>query len=432
MSSASPLYASPCGWNRLLPRRETRALTRDGNCDVAIIGAGYSGVAAARRWAELRPDARILLLDALRLGEGNPGRNAGFLLEVSRVKVDGPAALPRANERNALLRNTVELLAAQAAASPQPCELPRCGTYRAAAGPAGQQALQGYRDFLDACDLPYESLGPDALAERLGTRFYQEAVYSPHCRLVQPAALIRALAAGLPDSVQLCDNTLVTDIERDGGRWTVSAAGHRIRADRVILANDAFAARLHRAADRLVAIYTSAGLTEPLDAAALSALGSEESWGLLPAHRLGATLRLTQDRRLLVRNLHSYEREMSSVHLTIRLAETLARRFPGVDLPPFASTWSGAIGYTRGGGPVWGQLDEGLWAAAGCNGGGVVKGSLFGRSLAELALGEKAPDIPSLFGRAKRLPPEPLRFLGYAFANGRDSWRARAELKGAG
>ena len=87
-----------------------------------------------------------------------------------------------------------------------------------------------------------------------------------------------------------------------------------------------------------------------------------------------------------------------------------------------AGTWSGAVGYTFGGGPLWGRLHEGLWISAGCNGGGVVKGTLFGRALAELACGASPPDIPGLFGRARWLPPEPLRRLGYHVGN---RWLAR-------
>ena len=215
---------------------------------------------------------------------------------------------------------------------------------------------------------------------------------------------------------------------KEQGGWRLQAGGHQLRAPQVVLANNAFAKTLHPGAARVVAMYTSAGLTEPLSAPDLAGLGSDDNWGLLPAHRLGATLRRTSDGRLLVRTFHSYEQEETPERLPDRLREYLSRRFPAVTLPEFSSVWSGAVGYTQGGGPHWGALDSGLWVSAGCNGGGVVKGTLFGRALAERALGEASPPIEELFGAARWLPPDPLRRIGYQLAA---RWEARSGIADA-
>jgi glycine/D-amino acid oxidase-like deaminating enzyme len=92
------------------------------------------------------------------------------------------------------------------------------------------------------------------------------------------------------------------------------------------------------------------------------------------------------------------------------------RRFPQLELDtlaPFEHVWGGATGFTYNGAPVWGQARPGLWVSAGCNGGGVVKGTLFGTLLARRAMGEDVPDVADLFGRASWMPPEPLRRLGF-------------------
>ncbi len=430
--TASPHYLSASGWNALLPAHSGMTLNADMTADLVVVGAGYTGLAAARRWAELDPDASVLVLEALTLGEGNPGRNSGFLLEVAMAEDAQASAVTRLAECNRLLAETMAEINRQVAASEVPCELVRRGTYRAAVGAAARKSLAGYRRFLDAAGLPYAALDREALAARIGTRFYSEGLYSPDCHLAQPAALIRALASTLPANVQILERACVDSLVKDAAGWRLSVGGHQVRAPQVILANNAFAKTLHRGANRVVAMYTSAGITEPLTAADLASLGSDGNWGLLPAHRLGATLRRTADGRLLVRTFHSYEREEAPASLPDRLAEYLQRRFPEVSLPGFVSVWSGAVGYTQGGGPQWGALDHGLWVSAGCNGGGVVKGTLFGRTLAECAQAEGAGgrrqgaasgDIVELFGAARWLPPEPIRRFGYQLAAG---WEARS------
>jgi len=431
-AAASPRYQSPTGWNQLLPARNATPLTGDVHCDLAVVGAGYTGLAAARRWAELEPDQSVLVLDALSLGEGNPGRNSGFLLEVAMAEDADASAIARMGECNRLLAGAMADIARLAAESDEPCELERRGTYRAAVGAAARKSLAGYRRFLDAAALPYAALDREALAARIGTRFYAEGLYSPDCYLAQPAALIRALAKSLPANVSIREYTCVDTLVKNGAGWLLAAGEHRVHARRVILANNAFAKALHRGAGRIVAMYTSAGITEPLDDAGLAGLGSDGNWGLLPAHRLGATLRRTSDGRLLVRTFHSYEREEAPAGLDAKLRQYLARRFPQIEVPPFVAVWSGAVGYTQGGGPMWGALDGGLWISAGCNGGGVVKGTLLGRTLAERALGRETADIPALFGTARWLPPEPFRRFGYELAARWQTWEGAADALGDG
>ena len=431
-STPTPQYQSRSGWNALLPARTPRPVAADIACELAVVGAGYTGLAAARRWAELCPDDSVVVLDALGLGEGNPGRNSGFLLEAALAEDADAAALDRLARCNRLIGQTIAEIAGLVSSAAISCELVRRGTYRAAVGPAGRKSLAGYRRFLDAARLPYAALDGEALAGRIGTRFYSEGLYSPDCYLAQPAALIRALADALPENVSVRDQSYVERLVRDRDQWVLECNGYRVRAPQVLLANNAFAKQLHGRAGRVVAMFTSAGLTEPLVESDLARLGSDEFWGLLPAHRMGATLRRTSDGRLMVRTFHGYERESAPAALTEGLRNGLARRFPQVSVPPFVSVWSGATGYTQGGGPLWGALDSGLWVSAGCNGGGVVKGTLFGRALAERALGQSAVDVPALFGAARWLPPEPVRRLGYEVAARWQEIRGAAESQGVG
>jgi glycine/D-amino acid oxidase-like deaminating enzyme len=397
------------------------------SAEVAIVGAGYTGLSAARAWAEARPDDRVAVLDAGVLGDGSPGRNSGFLLEIALADDADPRAIDRMARCNALIGAAMAELRALVDAHEIPCQLERSGTYRGAATAAGRRALRHYRAFLEAAGLPFEALDRDALEARLGTRYYGYGLYSPDCSLVQPAALIRGIADHRPDSVALYENSPALALERDGTHWRLLTPDGALRAPTVILANNAFARELAGVLRRrLVVMYTYAALTAPLSPAVLTTLGGEGAWGLLPAHRLGSTLRRTRDGRLMVRSFYGYENEADNDAVAARLAENLIRRFPGVTLDPaapFEHVWGGTTGVTYNGAPVWGRVAEGVFVSGGCNGGGVVKGTLFGRLLAEHALGLPVEDPRRLFGTASWMPPEPIRRVGFAAVS---AWERRA------
>ena len=423
-----PLYQHRSGWNALLPpRTNTQLLSTELNVDVAVIGAGYTGIAAAKRWQELAPDDAIAIIDASVVGEGTPGRNSGFLLEIALANDARPEHMQRMMKCNALIGATLEKIVAAVDKSDIDCALRRTGAYRAAAGRLGRKALEQYRSFLHGAGLPYERLDRAALLQRLGTGFYQEGLYSPHCYLAQPAALIRALAQQLPPSIRLYENTPATALTRTGNRWLIETPDGAISARKVVLANNGFSKMLGVGKSQLVTIYTYAAITPVLEQGMLESLGSEKNWGLLPTHRLGSTLRRTEDGRMMIRSRYGYETETSNGLVAKELMRGLQQRFPQLNASEFEHVWGGAIGFTFNGGPIWGEVKPGLFVSAGCNGGGVVKGTLFGELLADLANRRKVADVAGLFGRASWMPPEPFRALGFQLISALEKYRGRAE-----
>ncbi|MEX2496958.1 MAG: FAD-binding oxidoreductase [Woeseia sp.] len=425
---AYPDYQRPCGWNALLPPRQpTQSLTSDVACDVVIVGAGYTGLAAARRFAERAPQSHIVVLDSSEVGEGNPGRNSGFMLDIALANDARAGEVERMKACNRLLAGTMQDIKNLVAEHGIACELAKSGTWRAAAGSAGVAALRRYRDFLEATGLEFEMLGRPALRNRLGTNYYREALYSPDCHLVQPAALIRGMAGHLPPAVTLRENSPAVGIERDGGSWRVLTPQASVVAPDVILANNAFSRQLGPGRSRMAAVYTFAALTESCPDS-VPDTGDQAGWGLLPAHRLGSSLRRSTDGRFLIRSLYAYEKEPDNGQMAEKLRRSLQRRYPQLAAIPFASVWSGATGFTLNGAPLWGRVAPGLFVSAGCNGGGIVKGTLFGSRLADLVLGTESPEIPALFGTASWMPPDPLRSLGFRLTSGLQRYRGRAEM----
>ncbi len=424
-----PSYQSECGWNALLPKREhVEVLANDTRCDVAIIGAGYTGLSAARQWARHAPDDQVLVLDSSEIGEGNPGRNSGFLLEIALANDANAKQLERMKNCNRLIAETMQEIRDVVQSSGIDCDLQRSGTYRAAAGTTGEMALDQYRAFLEAAELPFQALNRDQLEQKLGTRFYRRGLYSPHCYLAQPAALIRGLAKKLPPSVTVYERTPVTQMAQIDDCWILTTPQGSVRAGKVILANNAFCKGLGTGRSRVVAMYTYAALTGRLPDELLASLGSDKCWGVLPAHRLGSTLRRTSDGRLLVRSFYGYEREADNQLIARMLGDNLLRRFPQLGKVKFEHVWSGATGFTFNGAPIWGEAGPRLFVSAGCNGGGVVKGTLFGRVLVDKMFGLPVPDMNQLFGQASWMPPEPLRRIGFHAVAALERRRGLAEV----
>ena len=413
----------------MLPAREPNGPLFDHQeVDVVVVGAGFTGIACAKRWAELAPDCRIAIVDASDIGEGNPGRNSGFLLDVALAEDADPANTKRMAQCNELTRNAMQTIVEDVARSGLAVDLGRAGTYRAAAGNVGMQALSNYQAFLKSADLPFRELDRAQLKDELGTDFYQAGLYSPDCYLAQPAAVIRALAATIPDSINIFERSPVVQINPVSKGWQVVAHQGSLTCTDLVLANNSFIAGLGVARPNLASVYTYAALTEPLSASALGSLGSVRNWGLLPTHRLGSTLRLTTDGRLLIRSLHDLEKEQDEHRVREALSTRLKRRFPQLGEFRFDYIWGGAVGFTYNGGLVWGGKQPGLWVSGGCNGGGTVKGTMLGRLLADKANGKTVPDVEALFGTATWMPPDPIRGLGFQLTSAWQSWQGRNEL----
>ena len=104
-----PAYERPSGWNALLPKRLPKsALTTSESCELAIVGAGYTGLAAARRWATLAGEDRVMVLESSEVGEGSPGRNSGFLIEIMMADDADTAQVSRMHDCNRLIGSAID------------------------------------------------------------------------------------------------------------------------------------------------------------------------------------------------------------------------------------------------------------------------------------------------------------------------------------
>lgn len=429
--STFPHYQARSGWNALLPSRSARTTRpEESHFGAIVIGAGVTGLGAARRIAELEPDTRVLVLDASVIGEGSSGRNSGFLINLPHnTGMSGHgSATDVARKQIRLYNQGLTWLKGLVDTHGIQCGWSEVGKYHAAATADGERRLHAALKDYQEWGVAYRELDHDALQADLGTRYYRYGYHSDSNVFVQPAAFVRGLADNLPPNVWLWENEPVISLGRSRP-FKVGTRSAQLTADRVVIANNGFAARLGLARDRVFTIYTYAALTPVLPKEELQKLGRVPEWGVIPANRLGTTLRRTADGRFMVRSSYSYETEQPIARVRSMLTDCYQRRYPQMRSFEFEHVWGGVTALTRNGAVYFGRVEEGLYLSIGCNGAGMLKGSVFGKLMGEMACGEESPELAEVLGfqRPSWLPPEPLRRLAVMSAISYQKMRAGKE-----
>jgi len=428
MRQTFPHYPDACGWDALLPPREPRAPAKGSlRVKYAVIGAGYTGLAAARRLNELDPEAAILVLEAMNVGEGSSARNSGFANPRDSVWPLPPADVARGERLNRYATEGFNWLLALMQQYGFDCDLTLTGRITAAATPAGEAKVRSLLDGARLQGVVHSHLDADGLAQWIGSRYYRSGFRAEEGYLLQPAKLIRGLAACLPEAITLCEHSPVLSLEK-AGAWRLATPESQIVADVVVMAANASIKHFGYLRDRVVTIYTYAGITEEMPPEDAARLGTAAAWGVLPAHRLGTTVRRVGPNRLMVRSLYAYERGLSQETVRTALTSCFHRRYPELAHVKLQYVWGGTTGLTMNGAPNWGRFDDNLYGFAGCNGSGIVKGTVLGKRLAEMICGTPQPDLESAYGRADWIAPEPFRTLGFHVISAIERRKAGAEM----
>jgi glycine/D-amino acid oxidase-like deaminating enzyme len=418
-----PQDDSDCGWIAALPPLPpARRLAGEQSADCAVVGAGFTGLAVARRLAELRPSWRIAVVDAQRAGFGASARSSGFVVDLAHFIARMDFAASR--RYVGLCRLGIAQLREAARAHAIACDWDEAGWLHVAAGEAAARDLPGLRAWLDRLGEPYSWLERGELAALLGTPFYRVGVRLPGSVLVQPAALVRGLAGSLPGNVDLFEESPVRTISRGrtrgrAGRFEIQAEGGRISADRLFVAANGYSPALGVLRDRVFPLLTFGSMTRPLTPDEQQALGGEREWGLLAEDPMGSTLRRTRDQRILVRNTVRYDPRFAAGRAFRERVRTVHRRsflarFPGLAAVDFAHTWGGVMGASPNRGHSFGEVEKNLFTAAGYTGAGIAMGTTAGRLLADLALGEDSAELSDMLALPAPawLPPQPFLEIG--------------------
>ena len=438
-----PIHPGPAAWNAILPPPSPPTpLQGRSSADIAIIGAGFAGLSAARRLLQIAPTLNIAVLDAHRIAEGAAGRNSGFMIDLPHhLSSDDYAGQDAAHDRATITLNRLAIaFGADAAAEyalPQAFFNP-AGRINAAATAAGQRHNRHYAQHLDRLGERHQWLDAAAMRAVTGSDYYIGGLYTPGAVMLQPAGYIRGLANGLGDRIQCYENSGVTACARHGSGWILhTATGGRLITDRIILATNGHAESFGFFRRRLIHIFTYAAMTAALDAQTLRTLGGQPVWAATPADPMGASLRRLSSPdgdRLLIRSRITYEpgMQVSAKQLAAvgrRLDAAFARRFPTLKGLDMAYRWAGHLCLSRNGAWAFGDVDDGIVAACCQNGLGTTNGTLAGIAAAERTLGVTSAIHTALSNTPQptRLLPEPLTWLGANAIIRYKAWRAGRE-----
>lgn len=400
-------------------------LVGDVACDVAVVGAGFTGLWTAYWLKRHAPALDVAVVEREIAGFGASGRNGGW---VSGEMAGNPAVYARrhgvdavrAGER--LTYRAVGEIAEIVARERIDCGLRHAGRLSVAtteAQAARIGALIEWRRRWGAGEADLRAIGLQELEGTVRVAGARAALHTPHCARVDPARLVRGLAAVAEQlGVRIYERTAATEI----APGLVATAHGRVRARHVVQATEAFSVELPGQRRRYLPLYSTMIATEPLDAAAWREIGLESGTTVGDLRHLFFYAQRTDDDRLALGGRGAPYRLGSPLSeaqernplVAARLRETIARHFPAAAAAAVTHCWGGAVAVPRD----WCHAvrydrASGLGSAGGYAGHGVVASFVAGRTLADLILGRDSELVrmPWVGHRSRRWEPEPVRFV---------------------
>lgn len=380
-------------WAAIEGSRERLRGTR--RFDVAIVGAGLTGLSTALRLLELDPDRRIAVIEADRVAAGASGRGTGLLgprigpaLRVARRRYGDEAARAAYLWSVSAVRHVREL----AESYEIPCDLVPGRQLIAASTWEEAAAQEREADAARALGLDIELVYGPAMPAVAG-RYKSGLRYEPAATL-DPAALTGHLArAGEQRGLTIFERSPVRGL-RLGLLATVTADDGAVVADHLVLATNAFGFPGSPAG--IVGVRVQAGVTEKLPDAVRGELASLAAEPVIGHGELSPYFRLTCDGRLVVgggaieRGIYS-----SAAPAPGRLQAAVARLSPLLRDIRIEAAWAGPIAVTADGLPVIGRRpdDPNVYHASGCNGHGLAATIYGGAQLADWIV--YGPDTPA-------------------------------------
>jgi putative aminophosphonate oxidoreductase len=420
------------------------ALEGRANADVAIIGGGFVGLWTAIRIKERDPACDVVVLEQDVCGGGASGRNGGMALSwwpklASLVKICGPeeaVRLGRASE------DAIDEIERFSRAHGIDCAFRRDGMLWTATAPAQIGAWDAVLRVCEELSVhPFERLSREEVVRRAASPVHLAGVREPRAACLQPAALARGLRrVALEMGVRIHEGTRVTSFTRDAP-LIVRTPGGELTAQRVVVAMNAWAARLPELRRALVIVSSDIVATPPIPDR-LSAIGWTGADAITDSQMMVDYYRTTADGRVAFgkgtaglafggRVNGQFDRHDERAAMTER---DFRRYYPSLADVPIEHHWGGPIDRTPNSVPILGRLggSDRIFYGVGWSGNGVAPSVLGGRILASLALGTRDAwsTTPLVDRDHDRFPPEPLRFLGGHVVRAAVVRKERSEARG--
>jgi glycine/D-amino acid oxidase-like deaminating enzyme len=410
-----------CTWiNELNPRTNIQTLSKDLECEWLIVGAGYTGLSAARKLAEIYPNKTITLIDAQLAGEGASSRNSGYLVDTTLN--DGFTSnrdLENYKKKTDIYKLGIKAVKKFIQEYQVDCDFNECGKYYASSKIDDQKTLENFSKILSKLNYENHLLFKGDLKKQLGTNFYNVGLYTKGGILLNPGKLVRAMINALPNNVNLLENSFLINWKLHNGQIICEFEKGTIKSKKIIFATNGFLKSLGIKKNYNFPLTLTASMTRPLNSKEYSDIGSPKEWGVLSVRPMGATVRMTKDKRIMIRNTAEVSNpfKMSKMELDKRAAIQkigIKKRFPQLPDDIIESTWSGVVSRSRNSSQIFEKLDDNVFVAGCYNGSGIGVGTLFGEQIALRASNEITQEIKIIENRIKPiwLPPDPLLTFG--------------------
>ena len=426
-----------CVWiNDLNPRTSIKSVSSNQDCDWLIIGAGYTGLSAARKLSQLVSSHKIIIVDAQLAGEGASGRNSGYLVDTTLN--DGFTSnkeLQNYKKKTDIYSLGIDVVKKFIKEHQVDCDWNESGKYFASSKIEDKKILDNFSQVLSSLGFEHSLLGNKELFNRLGTNFYNIGLYTRGGILLHPGKLVRSMLDVLPSNVLLYENSSLINWSKSKDTVLCNFKNGKIKTKKIIFATNGFFKSLGIKPNYNFPITLTASMTRKLSDEEYMSIGKPKEWGVLPVRPMGATIRLTRDKRILIRNTAELHNpfKMSKINLEKRSINQkigIQKRFPQLPRDIIQSSWSGIVSRTRNSSQIFEKIDNNIFAAGCYNGSGIGVGTLFGEQIAIKAIGESSLEIETIEKRNEPtwLPPEPFLSLGIKSRLLYERLRARSEI----
>jgi glycine/D-amino acid oxidase-like deaminating enzyme len=394
--------------------------------DVAIVGAGYTGLWTAYYLAKADPTLRIAIVEKEIAGFGASGRNGGWVSPFFPASLE---TIAKAHGRESAVNmqramfDTVDEIGRVTAAEGIEARFHKGGVLNLANGPEQLERVMAEPAYYHGWGVGEDEimwLDAAATRERINVTGNLGAMFLEHCACLDPARVVRGLARVVESlGVKIYEKTPVLRIE--GGKL-MTASGD-VRAGVVLRATEGFTPELPGARRDIVPTYSLMLATEPLPKAFWDEVGWNGRETFTDGRHLYIYAMRTDDDRIALGgrgapyHFNSKVREqyeqVPAVHSV--LESTLKKLFPAARDAKITHTWGGGVGIPRDWFPSVGyDKARGYAWAGGYVGDGVAASNLAGRTLADLITGAETAltKLPWVDHVSPRWEPEPLRWIG--------------------
>ena len=420
-----------CYWLARRLREADPPLDGRRDADVAIVGAGFTGLWAAHYLKALDPALHVAVVEQRTAAYGASGRNAGILAEGidhSHELAIAHFGRDEAERLAALGRDNFATMARLLAGGALDCDFEATGTLHVALLPAHVAHLRASHECARSLGLTdHRLLDRDEARAEIHSPRYEGALFNPRGAILDPVKLVEGLKAAVSrQGVVVYEQTKVTALENAGAGVSARAASGELRARVAILATSAYTHQLlPRLRFRFIPLYDYILVSDPLTAGQKESLGWRNRQGVADVRAFFKYYRLTADDRVLWGTSEAQYYRSNRVEPALdhsdrhysQLRDSFFRHFPALVGLAFPYAWGGPICATTRFTPFFGKARGGrVLYGLGYTGHGLGTTHLAGQILAHMALGRRSPLLDLKLVRRKPFPypPEPFRSMAVA------------------